>query len=148
MKEVYEYVYSLAELIWGVTTSDQNDECSIEISNSKGFELLIDTFYAGNGINVKLELFRNGLIQKEEVLDGGSFNRLESFLFNTLNPDSFLPDDFSIRNDRIINYEDFVGNEFRLTGYSGRNISSFSNFIEDQEIENILDEIPEVALDK
>jgi len=148
MREAYEYVYSLAELIWGLTTTDRQDDFFLEISNEKGFELLINAFFGGNGINLKFELFHNGLSIADDVLDGGSFEKLTDFLKMHLAPNDVGSIDFQKDNNRVLNYEEFTKTDFSLTGFSGRNISSFYSFLEDQEIEKVLSEIPEIALDR
>tara|TARA_R110002050_G_scaffold158381_3_gene287670 strand:+ start:8754 stop:9200 length:447 start_codon:yes stop_codon:yes gene_type:complete len=146
MEELNEYYSSLATTLWGLMTINQQQEVKMTLTNAVGDEIFISAFFAGNGANVRLEYFSDGLLLKEEVLKGGSFQALEEFLKNALDVENNNQNDTNIGSTVVMTFAEFIGDTTNTKEIFGAQISDFENFILDQEVEQILMEDPTIAM--
>jgi hypothetical protein len=146
MENLYEYHYSLAITLWGLMTINDKQEVKMSLINAVGDEVFITAFYAENGTNVRLEYFSNGLLLKEEVLDGGSYEDLEEFIYNALDLGAKAENPARIGGHAVMSFSDFT---FETDGHKPEHmprIYDFEYFQMDNEIDHILNEDPAVEL--
>jgi hypothetical protein len=146
LSELHEHYSSLATIFWNLITIFQKQEVKLNLANAVGDEIFITAFFAGNGANARLEFFSDGLLLKEEVLKGGSFQALEEFLEDALNINSNNDFTSKIRSTTVMTFSEFTGDTTNSKEIFGTQISDIEDFKIDQEIEQIISEDPTIAM--
>jgi len=107
MENIYRYSGVIATTIWGLVTENLHQIININITNEVGDVIYIEALWDGNGANVKLEIISDGHIINNDNLEGGSFETLDSFLFEALNVSKY---DNNSYFREITNFRQFYSN--------------------------------------
>lgn len=134
MEDLYHCSNSLARIIWSLATANLDQEVFLTITNSIGDEILIKGFWDWNGIHCNLQFFSDGVLLTEKTMEGGSYEALEVFLIEALDIEKHRGHKNDIFSDDSASHS------------SNSIIMTFSQFVEDIEIDNILATDPEIAL--
>jgi len=138
MENLYMQSDYIASAIWAVTTTNVDQQNEICISNEAGDEIYIYCKYASNGINVKLQIFSDGLNLADENLRGGSFDLLRTFLRDVLNVTKKVDVILDSEKQNIMTYSQYIGGDSIQKTLIGSHIPDFLNFLEDLEIAEVL----------
>jgi hypothetical protein len=133
MEHFYQSSYFLAQSIYEFATINEKQEVYMTLLNSIKDEILIKSCWNWNGMNCNVQIFSDGLLINENTMEGGSFEILESFLIKTLD----IQNHTGHKND--------IFNGDSSSHSTNSNILTFSEFVEDKKIENILAAEPEIA---
>lgn len=150
MEELFDNVKCLANVIWSTATSVKNErlddeEVFLEVRN-KIEEIFISAIFSYDGLHIQTEHFYNGLLVSMASRSGISYLDLVDFLDEVFTVDR-TGQPFVLPIPKTISrYDDFVGEPKTLKGFTGRAVCSFSEYVEDLEIDQILEEMPEIVL--
>lgn len=150
MEELFDNMKCLANVIWAAATSVKNErlddeEVFLEIRNNIE-EIFISAIFSYDGLHIQTEHFYNGLLVSMASRSGISYLDLVDFLDEVLTVDRTAQPFVLPTPSFIIKYDDFVAEPNSLKGVTGKAVSSFSEYVEDLEIDQILDEMPEIVL--